>query len=249
MNENELTSQTFWVNYWESKENLIFSIKRDYELSELIGKVLTDKTISNAIELGGFPGYYAIWLKKYYQIDSTLLDYYVHPEIIKSLLTTNDLKENDIEIIQTDLFKYTSNIKYDLVLSCGLIEHFEDVKDIINRHVLLLNEGGKLLITLPNFTGINGWVQRKFDPYNYNKHNITTMDPVLLTNLCNELSLKSVKCYYYRRFSVWLENKKEKSLVTKAIVKTIWIIGKAFTRLIPIESRFLSPYIVIEAEK
>jgi hypothetical protein len=58
-----------------------------------------------------------------------------------------------------------------------------------------------------------------------------------------------VKCYYYRRFSVWLENKKEKSLVTKAIVKTIWIIGKAFTRLIPIESRFLSPYIVIEAEK
>ncbi len=249
MNKNELTTQAFWKNYWESKENLVFEVEKKYELGDLVEKILAGKNIKSAIEIGGFPGYYAILLKKHYQINATLLDYFIHPEIINNLLAKNGLKNDDIGIIQADLFNYSPEKKYDLVLSCGLIEHFEDTKDIISRHVQFLDGNGTLFITLPNFRGVNGWVQKTFDRYNYDKHNVKMMDVDLLKNICKELGLKEVKSYYYRRFSVWLENKDEKSFLTKTFVKTIWILGKIFTRIIPIESQFLSPYIILEAKK
>ena len=94
------------------------------------------------------------------------------------------------------MFNYEVEKKYDLVLSCGLIEHFEDTKAIIKSHIQFLNKGGKLLITLPNFTGVNGWVQQKFDNENYLKHNIKSMDPVLLSQIAKELHLKNIKVYY-----------------------------------------------------
>lgn len=249
MNNNELTTPSFWKSYWESKDNLVFEVEKKYELGDLVEKILEGKNIKSAIEIGGFPGYYAILLKKYYQINTTLLDYFVHFEIINRLLEKNNLKQDAINIIQTDLFKYIPEKKYDLVLSCGLIEHFEDTKDVINRHVQFLEDNGTLLITLPNFRGVNGWIQKVFDPLNYSKHNIKMMDIVLLQNICQELGLKEVKCYHYRKFSVWLENKDEKSILTKIFVKTIWVLGKIFTRIVPIESKFLSPYIVLEAKK
>lgn len=249
MDNNELTTHSFWKSYWESKENLVFEIEKKYELGDLVEKTLAGKNIKSAIEIGGFPGYYAILLKKHYQINSTLLDYFVHTEIINSLLAKNGLKHNDIGIIQTDLFSYIPEKKYDLVLSCGLIEHFENTKDIINRHVQFLQDNGTLLITLPNFRGVNGWIQKTFDPYNYEKHNVKMMDVSLLLSICKDLGLKDVKCYYYRKFSVWLENKDEKSALTKIFVKSIWVLGKVFTRIIPIESQLLSPYIVLEAKK
>jgi hypothetical protein len=61
--------------------------------------------------------------------------------------------------------------------------------------------------------------------------------------------LKSIKSSYFGRYSVWLENKDQKSGITKAFIKSIWFIGKVATTLIPFESKFLSPYIVLEAKK
>ncbi len=249
MENNELTSHSFWKAYWESKQNLIFEIKKNYELGGLVADVIKDKNIKTAIELGGFPGYYAILLKKHHQIAATLLDYFVHDEIIKNLIKANGLNSNDIAIIQTDLFNYTPDKKYDLVLSCGLIEHFEDVKDIIARHVQFLNPNGTLLITLPNFTGVNGWVQKTFDKANYDKHNISTMNPALLAGIAKDLGLKEVSCNYYGKFSVWLENKKEKPTLTKAFVKTIWIAGKVITKTFGFDSKLLSPYIVLVGKR
>jgi len=55
-----------------------------------------------------------------------------------------------------------------------------------------------------------------------------------------------VESYYHGKFTVWLENKSEQSAIAKSIVKAIWIAGKVFTKIIPIESKALSPYIVVK---
>ncbi|MEO6148792.1 MAG: methyltransferase domain-containing protein, partial [Mucilaginibacter sp.] len=180
--ENNLTDRSFWQSFWESKTGLIFPIKADYVFGDIIGPLIAEKRIKTAIELGGFPGYYAIYLKKYQKLDTTLFDYYIHPGIIKQLLNTNGLTESDITIIEADLFNYTPEKQYDLVTSFGLIEHFNDTKAIIETHLQFLKPGGALFITLPNFTGVNGWVQRSFDIENYNKHNINSMNLQLLAD-------------------------------------------------------------------
>jgi SAM-dependent methyltransferase len=244
---NELTDREFWKNYWESKTDLIVEIPKNHTFYQIINQITYQQKIKSAIELGGFPGYYAVFLKKFYQIETTLLDYFVYPELTQKLVAKNNLAPDSINIIEADLFNYQVAKKYDIVLSCGLIEHFEDTKAIIKSHLQFLNSGGKLLITLPNFTGVNGWVQQKFDNENYLKHNIKSMDPILLAQIAKELNLKNVKVYYYGKFSTWLENKAQKSAVTKATVKAIWYIGKIITKIIRVESKFLSPYIVLEA--
>ncbi|HYH56909.1 MAG TPA: class I SAM-dependent methyltransferase, partial [Anseongella sp.] len=163
MQENQLTDQQFWARYWESKPDIITEPGADYLFHDIFTRLLKKHGIRKTIELGGFPGYHSVYLKKYHQADPTLLDYYIHRGILKQLIQKNALGENDIRVIEADLFDYVPEETYDLVFSCGLIEHFEDTRDIIARHLPFLNEKGVLLITLPNFRGVNGWFQRRYD--------------------------------------------------------------------------------------
>jgi len=246
---NQLTDRTFWKKYWESKKDLAVAIKPDYTFHRILKKLVKKNNLKTAIELGGFPGYYAIYLNKYEGMETTLFDYYVHTGILVDVLGANDLNEKSIGVIEGDLFKYKALKQYDLVLSCGLIEHFEDTKDIIKKHLSFLKPGGTLFITLPNFLGVNGWVQRKFDPENYSKHNTKSMHLQLLAKVCHELNLQDIELHHYGKFSVWLENKQSKSAAAKILTKTIWLAGKIFTRIIPAETQLLSPYIVLTARK
>lgn len=246
---NDLTDKNFWANYWESKQDLAFVVPPKHTFHQIFRSLIESKSIKSAIELGGFPGYYAIFLKKYFNVDTTLFDFYIHPKIMQEVFAANGLDANSINVVEGDLFKYEPSVQYDLVLSCGLIEHFNDTTDIIARHLTFLKPGGTLLITIPNFTGVNGWVQQKFDRDNYDKHNISCMYPDLLSGIATKLGLEEVRSTYYGYFSVWLENRKEKPALVTAFVKLIWYAGKLLTKVIPFQSKTLSPYIVLSAVK
>ena len=248
--ENNLTDHNFWKNFWEAKKDtLIFPVTAGYMFSGVLSKLIAGKNIKTAIELGGFPGYYSVYFKKYHNLDITLFDHYIHRDIVNELLRANGLTDGDITMIEADMFTYKPEKQYDLVTSFGLIEHFNDTKDIIEKHLQFLKPGGVLFITLPNFKSANGWVQRRFDPENYKIHNITVMDPQLLTRTCAQLGLKEIECFYDGKFSVWLENKAQHSAFARGFVKTLWLAGKIITKIIPVESRALSPYIVLKAVK
>jgi SAM-dependent methyltransferase len=246
---NLLTDRQFWVNYWESKTGLSVSIPENYLFHKELAGIIAGQEVKTAIELGGFPGYYAVFLKKYFKLDVTLLDYFVHPPVTSSLLEANQLNEKDIHIIETDLFNYMPEKQYDLVLSCGLIEHFNDTADIINRHINFVKPGGTLFITLPNFKALNGWFQKNFDKENYDKHNIDCMDPKLLENICKQAGLQVVQSKYFGHFSLWLENEQQKPAGVRLLKKSMWLAGKIFTKVFPFNSKQLSPYIILEARK
>lgn len=246
---NLLTDRGFWVKYWESKTDLSVVIPENYLFHQQLKTIVAEQNVKTAIELGGFPGYYAVFLKKYLKLQVTLLDYFVHLPITENLLETNGLAKNDIEIIETDLFKYVPEQQYGLVLSCGLIEHFNDTADIINRHIAFVKPGGSLLITLPNFKALNGWFQKNFDRDNYDKHNINCMDPKLLAQICKDAGLEVIQSRYFGHFSLWLENEQQKSAMVRLFKKVMWLSGKVFTKVFPFDSKQLSPYILLEARK
>jgi SAM-dependent methyltransferase len=245
---NLLTDKAFWTNYWESKTDIIEKIPINYTFHHQLETIIASQNTESAIELGGFPGYYAVFLKKYFNLNVTLLDYFIHPPIIGALLKENGLNETDITLIEADLFNYQPEKQYDLVLSCGLIEHFNDTADIINRHIRFLKPGGTLLITLPNFKSVNGWLQKNFDFENYNKHNIASMDINLLKDICKKFNLTDIKVNYYGHFSVWFENEQQKPMGVRLFKKIVWLAGKAVTKIIPFNSKSLSPYIVLQAK-
>lgn len=101
--ENKLTDQKFWTNYWESKPDLSITIDKNYLFHQQLEQITKKNKIQTAIELGGFPGYYSIFLKKYLGVNTTLFDYFIHQDILRKVLTKNGLNENDITVIEADL--------------------------------------------------------------------------------------------------------------------------------------------------
>ncbi|MCU0468840.1 MAG: class I SAM-dependent methyltransferase [Arcicella sp.] len=246
---NELTTRQFWIDYWESKENLVFEVPNNYPFVRLLEKLVEQNNSKTLLEIGGFPGYFSVWAKRHLHINATLLDFVVHTKILNDLETKNNLKTNSIEVIEVDLFNYTPEKKYDLVVSNGLIEHFIDTKNIIQKHVEQLNTDGILLITLPNFKSLNGWFQKTFDKENYDKHNINCMDLNLLHKICQELGLSEIQTRYDGKFMLWFERENDKPLWVKFFKKAIWLPLKVFFKIIPIETKSFSPYIIITAKK
>lgn len=246
----ELTDRKFWSNYWETKTNVIHQIEKKSAFASLFTKYIGDNNINSALELGGFPGYVSIALHKYYNVIQTdLLDYFIHKEIITELCAVNNVNEKYVKTIEGDLFAEYLGLKYDLVHSHGLIEHFEDSEHIINEHLKYLKNNGQLLITLPNFKGINGWFQKNFDKSNYEKHFIPCMEIEHLKNACEKLQLHNVKINYYGSFSMWLENMEAKSSLFQIFFKLTWFALKSFNKLFPIKNKTFSPYLYISAVK
>ncbi|MGQ3012701.1 MAG: methyltransferase domain-containing protein [Flavobacteriales bacterium] len=250
-NNNELTSREFWLDYWKQKMDRgeITRIEDAYLFSDVLIRNAQRSPDSSVLEIGGFPGVFALFLKRKAHVKAAIFDYIIHREFLQEFLKKNGFGNEDLDLYEGDVFQYVPEKQYGMVFSVGLIEHFEDTAGIIGKHLPFCLPGGRILILLPNFTGINGWMNKTFDPENYNIHNIRSMDPGLLERSARNLGLENVRVYYHGRFGLWLENYAGQSVFAKAFFKTIWFCGKVLTRVIPFESRFLSPYIILEGDK
>ena len=86
------------------------------------------------------------------------------------------------KIHRADFFTHEPS-RYDLVLSLGFIEHFEELDRVFARHVAFVAPGGRLLLGVPNFLGLNGFLQRHSDPSYLALHNLRAMDSAELRRL------------------------------------------------------------------
>jgi len=235
---NNLTDKDFWADGW--KDFNPSKVPNKTFFTKYIPKEVIDK--SNFIEIGGFPGTYSVYFYQQFGLDATLLDFYIDEHIIEQVEEINHLPKATIHCIEADFFTFKPEQKYDLVFSSGFIEHFQDTKDVINRHIELLSEKGVLLILLPNFRGLNGWLNKKINNKNYKAHNINSMYLDFLREIMYETDLQNVTVQYTSKPMLWLSTKNK---VGKILVKC----GSYLFKLFPIPSRLLSPYIVISGIK
>ena len=244
-----LTDKAFWIHYWELKTDIFKKINANYVFHDIFKSIMERSKIENVLEIGGFPGFFSVFITKYYHVKSTIVDLVIHKPIIAKLLAVNDLKEDAIETIETDLFEYHADKKFDLVFSNGFIEHFDDTSLVISKHAEFLAENGTLCITLPNFKSLNGWFQKTFDRENYQKHNIACMDIEFLHTTCEGLGLKNCKVFYYQFFSIWLEEKGRQNNFARFLRIICFYPLKVLVKLFSINSKWLSTYIIIIARK
>jgi SAM-dependent methyltransferase len=236
---NLLTDRKFWQEYW-----------KNYEYEKIPSKVPFKNFLpklegcNSFIEIGGFPGVFAAYFYKRGCKNVSLLDFYIDKNIINKFEEINDIPKNTVNYIESDFFKFETDTKYDIVFSYGFIEHFQDTKDVIQRHVELLEKEGKLLIILPNFRGLNGFIQYIFDRNTFYAHNLNSMKLSVLKRIVTDLGLKTVSVEYTRKPIVWLEPKAGNAFLRKLIK-----LFSYFLKLFPVKCRLLSPYIIIYSEK
>jgi 2-polyprenyl-3-methyl-5-hydroxy-6-metoxy-1,4-benzoquinol methylase len=237
---NELTDFEFWEKYWTYNNVVI-------EEGVFFKKLILDfPKEAKLIEIGGFPGKLAAYFKKFKNYNVTILDFYIDQSVIKRVEEANDLPLGSINFIKGDLLKMDLKEQYDIVCSFGFLEHFMDTRTIIERHLKLLNKGGTLFITIPNFTGINGWFQKVFHIENYEKHNIQCMNIKTLKKIVQGLKLESDQVGFFGTPGIWLE--KEAS-ASNFILFMITNINRVLKRMPFRENFLLAPYIFIKAKK
>ncbi|MBK5194555.1 MAG: methyltransferase domain-containing protein [Proteiniphilum sp.] len=237
--DNRMTDRAHWDAYWAN-----------YRYDKIPDKVVFQKYMKmlrrgdSFIEIGGFPGLFAAWFYKQGITDVTVLDFHMEREIVRKLEKINGLKEDSIQCIHTDFFTFKSEKKYDVVFSSGFIEHFEDTRDVIKRHVELLSENGQMLILIPNFLGLNGKIQQRLDKENIDAHNLRSMEIRSLKEMMRSFNLHDVKVEYIGKPMVWLEPKPGNRSKQKWVKCLSYII-----KLFPVRGRMLSPFIAIYAAK
>lgn len=220
----ELTDVAHWEKYWEGFEPARFD---SHKIDPLVDQ-LPDGI--SALEIGGFPGQISAYLRRRKQFDISILDFFVVAELVTKTEAVFGLEPNSIKCRKADFFDHGIEQKFDLVHSHGFIEHFEDPTDILRRHLELTNDGGHVLVSMPNLRhSFYGWVIQRYDRPLYDTHNVSMMDLDVLRRCCDQLDVTD----YTVRFlgvsgSYWMPEGKVPTLPGAGIKLTSRLLGAAF---------------------
>jgi len=153
----------------------------------------------------------------------------------------NGLKVGDVKCIKDDILEHKPIEQFDLVYSVGLIEHFTDLETILKAHKKFMKPGGGfLLIIVPNFLGVNGFLQKLFDKENLAIHNLKAMEINSIKKILADLGLSQIEASYYPSTQVWIENLDQRGIflnfTIRVINKFMYIAGRVFGK----KNKFIS---------
>jgi len=133
---------------------------------------------------------------------------------------------------------------FDFVYSIGVIEHFSDPRDIVRSHLSLVRPGGTVLMTVPNYRGIYGLLQRYFDADSLLMHNLDIMSCEALARLAPEEGSAQVRTYPAGRMSPWMLSigKRWPAPLARGLSYTL----NAIALLQPVEIAAIAPMLALE---
>ena len=247
-NKNEkLTSVEQWDSIWSSPPRMRLPsglLVSTCNLQRLLRKHI--KPGMRVLELGCAPGKTLSWVAKILCAEVAGLDYSKRGirfsrQLFRALDIDSDLRCEDV---------FTTTFEpggFDIVYSAGVMEHFENPREIVRCHVTLLKPGGKALIMIPHYGGLYGRIQRRFDPENLSLHNLDIMSPSALKELSPEELVSEACTYPAGRMSPWIIsfNKKWPRSVAKSAYCFLNLVGLVQ----PFDVTGLCPMLVLELSR
>jgi SAM-dependent methyltransferase len=79
----------------------------------------------------------------------------------------------DFHLVRADLFEVGRSGElgpFDVLISVGLIEHFQDPAELLAKFERMVAPGGCLITIIPNFGGLHDFLWRLYDAANYRHH-------------------------------------------------------------------------------
>ena len=231
----------------------------DYLLWEVIYKsYLPEIAGAKALEIGSAPGDYLVRLNQEFGVIPYGIEYTESgAELNRRIFTSSGL--NPANIICANFFSeaFQSQHKeyFDIVVSRGFIEHFDNVEEVIEKHLALLKPGGHLIISVPNFRGVYYIWLRLFRKKVLAMHNLSVMQKREFIKLFRARGLSTLFCGYYGMFSLnHLHAAPDSPL--RFITAYLHNLQKLFNLLFRLafahkgmESRFFSPYLLFMGVK
>lgn len=275
MENNRLTDEKYWESRFNKKkesddnrsffgkifDKYFYKIKRgfpEYQLYEIIcQKYFPDEKLK-LLEIGSAPGEKLKYINEIFGYEPFGVEYIESGvKLNRDLFRKCGLNENNV--IHADLFdpeflkEYEQ--KFDIVMSHGFIEHFTNTTEVIDSHLKLLKPKGLLLITVPNFRGINYLLLSFFAPKAIKAHNISIMKKSKYMSLFDN-NVDILLCRYYGIFNFGLVYGTNKPPIKLFLMKICMFLQRIFDvifyiliRKISLDSSLSSPYLMMLARK
>lgn len=199
----KLTTQEYWEDYYRNENkperNQVIAVCSPFDK---FWDILINKNDANPpktiIEIGGYPGRYLAYLANRYNLIPTSLDYNSDSEKIKENMQIFGVK--DYFVIQEDFFVHEPKEIYDIVISNGFVEHFENFEIVFDNHLKYLKKGGTLLITIPNMKYYIKYYKWLVDKRNLDIHNLKSMNLDNFRKFANRNNLQTLNLQYIGGF-------------------------------------------------
>jgi 2-polyprenyl-3-methyl-5-hydroxy-6-metoxy-1,4-benzoquinol methylase len=239
-----LTTKEYWTNQGPDYH---FEKHKGHPIESLIKKYIPFNPQGSCIEIGSFPGPFLTVLG---DLGYTLNGIDFNPMNEKELprwLKAGGYKVD--EFVTTDFFSFDTANRYDAVTSFGFIEHFDNYEEVIAKHAALVQDGGYLVITTPNFRGaVQQWLHRTFDRQNLRLHNTESMQPGKWRSQLEAAGFEVLFSGHFGGFEFW-RSPDPLSRVKKKLLWLIWRMIPRLNRLLWFESASLSAHCGIVAKR
>jgi len=250
----------FWDGVWKAKRrSRVVGDRRptfrEMRYSALFARafaLLGDTRGKRLLEVGCADSAWMPWFAKQWGFRVSGLDYSaVGCERAEALGKASGV---ELDIVCGDMFAPPESMlgQFDVVVSMGLVEHFDDTAGAVRALSRLLKPGGVLITTVPNIAGLTGTLMKWVNRDVYDKH--VPLDAAALRKAHDDAGLELVECDYLMAVNLGVVNAAEldpRKLTTKlkqALVfgfivasRGIWVLERTIHPL-PVRPS-TSPYI------
>lgn len=172
-----LATPAFWADTYLSAYELPYRPSNDVPFERCLMRELASvgpaRPGDRLLELGCAPGRWMVWYAERFGAAVEGVEYtQFGAEQTRANLAACGVGG---AVHQVDFWDFEPPVRYDLVLSLGFIEHFLDLEGAFRRHVDLLAPGGRLVLSVPNFQGVNRLLARFCDSDWLALHNLEAM--------------------------------------------------------------------------
>lgn len=266
--EKDKAGEEYWSGFWKNYQmpapidlsHKSFSNYSFRQIHNFYSNIFSSERDRNhkLIEIGCGNSVYLSYFHKHFGFEVSGIDYSEYGcEQTKKILARDGVPGS---VYLGDLFNPPANLieQFDVVCSFGVVEHFNDTKDVLQHIGKFLKPGGILITTIPNLTGITGSLQKWMNKPVYDIHKVMTLDEI--SGYIKDAGFEIVKkdLLIPMSFGVTLDeidNKKVKGLAfKKMILKSFQVFEKLICliddKVVPIpETEYFCAGMLVAARK
>lgn len=260
MTQIDKAGATYWDDNWSKVEFPKLFDEEDSSLDNYVNLQLhncfkalfKDLNKFSVLEIGCANSIWPPYFHQYFNADIFGLDYSeVGCEKSRALLKQHHIPG---QIYCADLFSPPEELqhKLDVVVSFGVVEHFEDTSHCLQSCAQFVKPGGLLVTLIPNMPSAVGFIQKLVDRAVYDVHVPLTKRKLVQAHQKSGLEL--IMCDYFMSMNMSVVNSGSFSSnrfnpmlrhALSGISKVCWILEK-YGLKIP-KNRLTSPYIIAVA--
>lgn len=259
----DIASKSYWNNLWKNNTvPKLFDINStsldDYPyikfhdiFTKLFKKYKGKKDIK-ILERGCANSIWPIYFHKYWNFDVYGIDYSEYGCILeRKIFKHYGISEENIYC--ANLFEPPECLigKFDIVMSFGVAEHFDDTTNVIKVMSQYLKHNGLLFTEIPNLSGINGIIMKIFNKAIYDIH--VPLDRKLLLEANQNANLVIRSCNYFLIYYYGIIN--IENLKNTVYYKFLIMVGRQITKFARFNenkmrpNKITSPYIYCLSQK